>query len=316
MYYSIRTIVVGVGDLHEPDPVLFAAAALAERTGAVLHAVHAYDIPALIWDAYLEVAADSGGIQDRIAEAHTDELASAVRRAAPEAKARCHAIRGAPDRAVDEVAREVDADLVVIGASHHRALARPLLGTAAQRILRRAAAPVLVARGALPTRFERVLLTTDLSELSASVHEVGLDVVEVLSGGQPVEVKSLVTVELPPGLPSQVSTGQLARTTSLKFQEFLDARRARSGKVQTSIRFGIPSAEILDEAAEWAAELVVLGTHSRTGVDRVWLGSVAEGVLRDLRCSALVVPVGTVSRLRLPVQVGRTDVAGPVERPV
>jgi nucleotide-binding universal stress UspA family protein len=313
MYYSIRTIVVGVGDLHEPDPVLPAAAALAERTGAALHAVHAYDIPALIWDAYLEVAADGGGVQDEIAEANTDALASAVRRAAPGAKVHCHAFRGTPERAVNEVARKVDADLLVIGGAHHRALTRPLLGTAAQRILRHATVPILVVRGALPARFERVLLTTDLSELSASVHEVGLDIVDALSGGESVEAESLVTVELPLGLPTQDSTGHLARTTTLKLQTFLDARRPRNGKVQTRVRFGVPSVEILDQAAERAADLVVLGTHSRTGVDRVWLGSVAEGVLRDLRCSALVIPVGVVDRLRLPVQVGQAAVAEPVE---
>jgi nucleotide-binding universal stress UspA family protein len=313
MYYSIRTVVVGVGDLHEPDPVLLAAVALAARTGAVLHAVHAYDIPALIWDAYLEVAAESAGIQEEIAEANADALASAVRRTAPGAKVHCHAFRGTPDRAINEIARKVDADLLVIGATHHRALTRQILGTAARRILRRATAPVLVVRGALPARFERVLLTTDLSELSASVHEVGLDILDVLSGGELIEVDSLVTVELPLGLPTPVSTGYLSRTTSLKLQKFLDARRPRTGKVQARVRFGVPSAEILDEAAEWAADLVILGTHSRTGVDRVWLGSVAEGVLRDLRCSALVVPVVVADRLHLPVQAGQAAVAEPVE---
>ena len=66
------------------------------------------------------------------------------------------------------------------------------------------------------------------------------------------------------------------------------------------------------EAAAATADLVVLGTHSRNGMERVWLGSVAEGVLRDLRCSALVVPIGAVDRLHLPVQTGRPAVAEPV----
>jgi nucleotide-binding universal stress UspA family protein len=126
-------------------------------------------------------------------------------------------------------------------------------------------------------------------------------------------VKSLVTLALPLGIPPQLSTDEIARTTAPKLRKFLDARRPRTGKVEARVRFGIPSAEILDEAAEWSADLVILGTHSRTGVDRVWLGSVAEGVLRDLRCSALVVPVGVVDRLRLPVQVGQAAAAEPVE---
>lgn len=312
MYYSIRTIVVGVGEIHEPDPVLSAAVALAERTGAVLHAVHAYDIPPLIWDAYLEVGAERGGVQDEIAKANMEALESAVRRAASGATVHCHALRDTPDRAINEVVREVGAELVVIGATHHRYFARAMLGTAAQRILRHATAPVLVVRHELPTHFNRVLLTTDLSELSASVHEVGLDLLDVLSGGDPPEVESLVTVALPLGLPPRISTGELGRTTSHQLQKFLEARRARISKVRTRVRFGIPSDEILEEAEEWPADLVVLGTHSRNGMERVWLGSVAEGVLRDLRCSALVVPIGAVDRLHLPVQTGRTAVAEPV----
>lgn len=301
MYYSIRTIVVGVGELQGPDPVLAAAVALAERTGAVLHAVHAYEISPLIWDSYLEVGAESGGIQEEIGQANAEALENAVRRAAPGSKVHCHAYRGPPERIINEVARETDAELIVIGATHHRAFSLRRLGTAPQRILRHASTPVLVVRGALPTRFKRVLLTTDLSELSASVHEVGLDVVDGLSGGEPVEVESLVTVELPLGLPARISAEELQRAHSGKLRQFLDARRPRTGRTEGRVRFGVPSAEIVDETVEWSADLVVLGTHSRTGVARVWLGSVAEGVLRDVRCNALVVPVGVVDRLWLPV---------------
>jgi nucleotide-binding universal stress UspA family protein len=306
MYYSIRTIVVGVDDLYEPDPVLAAAVALAERTGAVLHAVHAYEISRLIWDAYLEVGAESGGIQEEIGEANANALESAVARAAPSLKVHCHTRRGAPERIINEVARETDAELIVIGAAHHRALALPRLGTAPQRILRHAPTPVLVVRRPLPIRFERVLLTTDLSELSASVHEVGLDVVDGLSGGEPIEIESLVTVELPLGLPLRLSAEDLQRTNSVKLRKFLDERRSRTWKAQPRVRFGVPSSEILEEALEWSADLVVLGTHSRMGIARVWLGSVAEGVLRDLRCNALVVPLGVVDRLWLPVAAQST----------
>jgi hypothetical protein len=48
-------------------------------------------------------------------------------------------------------------------------------------------------------------------------------------------------------------------------------------------------------------------------MNRFWLGSVAEGVLRDLECGALVIPVGVADRLRLPVRVGQGDLAEPVE---
>lgn len=44
------------------------------------------------------------------------------------------------------------------------------------------------------------------------------------------------------------------------------------------------------EAEDWRADLIVLGTHGRRGARRVFLGSVAETVLRHAPCAALVVP--------------------------
>jgi nucleotide-binding universal stress UspA family protein len=47
--------------------------------------------------------------------------------------------------------------------------------------------------------------------------------------------------------------------------------------------------EIVKTANEWPADLVVIGSHGRQGVERVLLGSVAEAVGRHARCSVLVV---------------------------
>jgi nucleotide-binding universal stress UspA family protein len=46
---------------------------------------------------------------------------------------------------------------------------------------------------------------------------------------------------------------------------------------------------ILDEAQEWPADLVVLGSHGRTGMKRVLLGSVSDSVSRHARCSVQIV---------------------------
>lgn len=56
-------------------------------------------------------------------------------------------------------------------------------------------------------------------------------------------------------------------------------------------RSGDPAEEILDFARGHAIDLIVMGTHGRTGVSRVLLGSVAERVVRGARCPVLVVPL-------------------------
>jgi nucleotide-binding universal stress UspA family protein len=48
---------------------------------------------------------------------------------------------------------------------------------------------------------------------------------------------------------------------------------------------------IADEAAAWAADLVVAGTHGRTGIQRMLLGSVAEGIARVLPVPVLLIPL-------------------------
>jgi len=59
---------------------------------------------------------------------------------------------------------------------------------------------------------------------------------------------------------------------------------------------GDPASEIARFAADAGIDVIVIGTHGRTGVDRLVLGSVAERVMREAPCSVLVVklPKGVV----------------------
>jgi len=52
---------------------------------------------------------------------------------------------------------------------------------------------------------------------------------------------------------------------------------------------GDPATEIVRYARDAAADLIVMGTHGRTGLERLLMGSVAEKVMRDAACSVLVV---------------------------
>lgn len=61
--------------------------------------------------------------------------------------------------------------------------------------------------------------------------------------------------------------------------------------VETAIREGNPSREIVDYAGEYDCDAVVMGTHGRGGIDRLLLGSVAERVVRTARVPVVTVPV-------------------------
>jgi nucleotide-binding universal stress UspA family protein len=66
-------------------------------------------------------------------------------------------------------------------------------------------------------------------------------------------------------------------------------------KVSSSIEEGDPRNVILREAEVWNADLIVLGSHGRTGLDRFLIGSVSEAVARHARCSVEIVRTRAIS---------------------
>jgi nucleotide-binding universal stress UspA family protein len=65
----------------------------------------------------------------------------------------------------------------------------------------------------------------------------------------------------------------------------------RPGQVEVRVESGEPGDAILRAAREGGADLVVMGTHGRTGLSRLLLGSVAEAVLRRASCPVLTIRV-------------------------
>lgn len=71
-------------------------------------------------------------------------------------------------------------------------------------------------------------------------------------------------------------------------------------KTEAIVEEGVPIKCILDRATSISADLIVVGTHGRSGFDRFMLGSVAEKVLRRAACPVLTVPPSSHSAAKLP----------------
>jgi universal stress protein A len=85
----------------------------------------------------------------------------------------------------------------------------------------------------------------------------------------------------------------MAETHSLSeksLKEIADKHKnaGTSGTVLTKV--GDPRDQILQSALELKADLIVMGTHGRRGIKRMFMGSVAESVVRTAPCAVLVVP--------------------------
>ena len=93
----------------------------------------------------------------------------------------------------------------------------------------------------------------------------------------------------------------------------LATRLGKSFPVVTAVVAGEPAREIVGYAAREGIDLVVVGTHGRTGVTRVLLGSVAEKVSRTAGCPVLTVPprVRRTAEVRARAEVIGTEEVGP-----
>jgi nucleotide-binding universal stress UspA family protein len=278
MNRPIRRMVAGVATLQPDDPALRAALALSAHTGADLQLVH------------VDTGDSIPGMS--VSLSRTSALRGVVESVAPgvtgTGRVACRALTGNAEQRLLEAAAAFKADLVVLGATRRSPFARAVLGTTATHLLRTLRIPMLVVRGALPERPLRVLLTTDLSHHAAFAHSRGLVLARSLGADEPALRSLFVQTPYLGDAPMPVPVSSEA-DAARELEDFLEAEVPHAN-ITGYVRTGDPAFQIVNEAREWDADLVVLGTHGRRGARRVFLGSVAETVLRNAPCAALVIP--------------------------
>jgi nucleotide-binding universal stress UspA family protein len=76
-----------------------------------------------------------------------------------------------------------------------------------------------------------------------------------------------------------------------KNQQMLIETVFKKHKVWTFVEEGIPYQVILNVAKEWDADIIVLGTHGRTGISHLIMGSVAEKIVRHAEVPVFIIPI-------------------------
>jgi nucleotide-binding universal stress UspA family protein len=142
-------------------------------------------------------------------------------------------------------------------------------------------------------QIKRIVCPVDFSPISRRA----LDHAAVIARWYEAELVVLHVMPLMPtvfGFPSPVVAEAAEPATGeamvRELADFVAGAEDVAGGTQTLVRTGSPTAEILRHAAETGADLIVLGTHGRTGFERLVLGSVTEKVLRKAPCPVLTVP--------------------------
>lgn len=130
-------------------------------------------------------------------------------------------------------------------------------------------------------RVKKVLYPTDFSSYSNQAYFHALGLAETYGAGL------TVVYVYTPGSEGPDGVGADRRYWKTQLEQI----RPANPKIPVShvMLEGDPAGEIVRYAADAGADVIVIGTHGRTGVDRLMMGSVAEKVMRDAPCSVLVV---------------------------
>jgi universal stress protein E len=285
---AFRNILVGTSLSEESDKIVRTAFELARSSGATAHLVHAYVPPSAFGGFPAEYRLDDSEWMDAEKEVLRDKLEAQIRRVSPSGFDRVQGYleEGAPHRVLARMAGEIKPELIVVGAvEEHIRLLRPL-GSTTDRVVRQAACPVLVVRRDSAFPPARVLAPVDLSQASAGALRCGL---ELLAQARVAPVVETLFVLSPAEASIHFSPDQIAYLAREELKRFAE-RNLPGVRLERQVRSGMPWEQILFEANEKKADLLVLGTHGHSGLERLLLGSVATDVLREARCSVLIVP--------------------------
>ncbi len=179
-------------------------------------------------------------------------------------------------------------DMIFCGSHGRSGLARMLLGSVAEKLVRHARCPVWVVRSEGGLHPQRILLPTDLTPLCETATRLAV----YLAVGFDCRLDVLHVIDAPErqtGIHGQLEA-YYEEVRALAEKGLASIESEDKLAISRDIAVGKPSARIVEAAETLSADLIVCGTHSRVGVDRWLLGSVAERLVRQAPCSVIVAP--------------------------
>jgi nucleotide-binding universal stress UspA family protein len=139
--------------------------------------------------------------------------------------------------------------------------------------------------------FTKILVPTDFSEHAERALSTATSLARVLGATlHLVHVGPAVPYFGPPFAPGRAFANELRAATRKEFDAYMAALPARGVEATGTLAEGIAYLEINRVAKDTGADLIVMGTHGRTGIEHAMLGSVAERVVRSSSIPVMVVP--------------------------
>jgi nucleotide-binding universal stress UspA family protein len=195
---------------------------------------------------------------------------------------------GRPSREIASAASTLDSRLVILGLSHHGLVDRLIDGDTALELLRESDVPLLLASKHFKSLPRTAVIAVDFSPESMAAARTAIPLLAADAVVHLVHVRPPVTIFDGSGLWEEeyerVATQQLE-----KFEQVLDAPAGM--RTEKKIVAGKPAAALAQFAGGIDADLIVSGTHGAGLMRRIFVGSVASGLLRKSEQSLLIVPL-------------------------
>ena len=299
---GFRNIVVALDGSECAEQAVAVAGAIARRSGGALRLVSVEEpLPALVLasgspdvarDVELEecdrVARYLDSIADSVRDVHAGTVGTAV-------------LHGPVATVLSEYARTHEVDLVVMTTRGRHQLSRWLIGSVADQLLRRIEVPVLLLHPRelpQPTEFRHILIALD-----GEIEEPVLTAAVALGSLYPTANYTLTRVVEPaiPALtalaPYPIPMGpepieRLVVEARNYLEKVRGQLRARGLEATSKVVVGCGVAtQVLQLAEALGADCIVVGTHSRRGMERLVLGSEADRIVRGAAVPVLIGPV-------------------------
>ncbi|MGP8050120.1 MAG: universal stress protein [Desulfobaccales bacterium] len=175
-----------------------------------------------------------------------------------------------------EEAEAVQPDWIVMGRHGLTGLSRLLLGSVTARVIGHSVFSVLVVPQGAVLQFKRVLIAVDDSPFSVAAWQEALSITQRMES-------QLTAITVAP------SRGEVKAANQVVQRMEAEARLRGVPLTAAVLPYGHPFEVILQMAQTKQVNLIVLGSHGRTGLRRLLLGSTAERVIGQAPCPVLVV---------------------------
>lgn len=265
------------------DRALERAVRLARAHGSTLTVVHVVDedLPASLADAQEQAAGEA--IRGQIGGLEGGDSASVS----------IKVVFGRPYASILEMSEDGEADLIVLGVHREDAFKDMFRGTTAERIIRAGNTPVLLVKDHVTEPYRRIMVGVDFSVYSRRAIEFA---VKFVPGGDfhlvhayDVPFKGFLYGHDTRREVSKQHQAQFEHMVNAEMASFLDSLETPVPTLQRVAQEGEVRDVIHRQLDKLKPDLLVIGTHGRTGVAHAFLGSVAEDLLRQPPCDVLAV---------------------------